>query len=372
MNEHWLANLKTNLPVFLSKLKKDKYSYFPVLDGNTLAGTKLELGLSCYALKIFIITNSWKDLDKKSQESWINYINSFQQQTKVFPTNSFIDNNYLEFITKPSPKQRIKELTKKILNKFTHKEYVLMNDKLNDFIKAETKQAISTLNEINQENVLIYDQFPKSKDEINDYLNSLDWTKPWNAGAQFSALCVFVSTQISSKKERVELSSVLEEFILSIVDQETGVFYKGDKPKDNEIINGAMKVITGLDWINAKIPFPDKLLNTFLKIEPLDDGCDLVDIVYVIYMCSRSTDYKNNEVKNYFENILSKIEKHYFHDLGGFSYFINRSQTHYYGVNISKGFNEPDIHGTLLLVWAISIISQVLDLPTSNWKVLKP
>ena len=120
MNEHWLANLKTNLPVFLSKLKKDKYSYFPVLDGNTLAGTKLELGLSCYALKIFIITNSWKDIDKKSQESWINYINSFQQQTKVFPKNSFIDNNYLEFITKPSLKQRIKKLTKRQFFRLFH------------------------------------------------------------------------------------------------------------------------------------------------------------------------------------------------------------------------------------------------------------
>ena len=109
-----------------------------------------------------------------------------------------------------------------------------------------------------------------------------------------------------------------------------------------------------------------------MKIEPFDDGCDLVDIVYVIYMCSSVTDYKNDEIKNYFENILYKIEEHYFPDLGGFSYFVNRSQTHYYGVNIAKGFNEPDIHGTLLLVWAISIISQVLDLPTSNWKTLKP
>ena len=196
--------------------------------------------------------------------------------------------------------------------------------------------------------------------------------KTWNAGAQFSALCVFISTQIIKEEQRIELSSVLEDFILSIVDKDTGTFYKGVKPDDIEIINGAMKIITGLDWIKIDIPFPQKLLDTFLKIEPFDDGCDLVDIVYVIYMCSRSSDYKNDEIKNYFENILYKIEEHYFPDLGGFSYFVNRSQTHYYGVNIAKGFNEPDIHGTLLLVWAISIISQVLDLPTSNWKTLSP
>ncbi len=372
MNEHWLENLKTNLPIFLSKLKKDEYSYLPVLKGNTPAGTKLDLGLSCYALKIYIITNAWQFLDKNIQDNWISYIKSFQVKSNYFPKNSFIDNNYLECFSRTSFSKKIKEITKIILNKFTKKKYVMMTDKLDDFIKAETKQAISTLKEVNQINDLTYDEFPKTKDDINSYLNSLDWTKPWNAGAQFSAVCVFISTQIKSEKKIKELSLVLEDFILSIVDKETGVFYKGKKPKDHEIINGAMKVITGLDWINVDIPYPEKLLDTFLKIKPLDDGCDLVDIVYVIYMCSRSTDYKNSEIKNYFENILIKIENHYFPNIGGFSYFINKSQTHYYGVNITKGLNEPDIHGTLLLVWAISIISQVIDLPTSNWKVLKP
>ncbi len=372
MNEHWLENLKTNLPVFLSKLKKDEFSYLPVLDGNTLAGKNLDLGFSCYALKIFIITTSWKELDKRDQENWINYIKSFQKQSYDFPINSFIDDNYLKFFSKQSYSQKTKEFAKIVLNKYTNKNYVLKNEKLDDFIKAETKQAISTLKEVNQINDLIYDEFPKSKKEIIDYLNSLDWSKPWNAGAQFSALCMFISTQIIDEKQKIELSLVLEDFVLSIVDKDTGTFYKGNKPEDIETINGAMKIITGLDWINVNIPFPQKLLDTFLKIEPFDDGCDLVDIVYVIYMCSKSADYKNNEIKNYFEKILLKIEEHYFPDLGGFSYFVNKSQTHYYGVNITKGFNEPDIHGTLLLVWAISIISQVLDLPTSSWNTLKP
>ena len=39
---------------------------------------------------------------------------------------------------------------------------------------------------------------------------------------------------------------------------------------------------------------------------------------------------------------------------------------------ISQGKNTPDLHGTILLVWAISMISELIELPTSNWKVLKP
>ena len=35
-----------------------------------------------------------------------------------------------------------------------------------------------------------------TENEINNYLNKYDWNKPWSAGAQFSGLCVFVSTQL--------------------------------------------------------------------------------------------------------------------------------------------------------------------------------
>ena len=54
------------------------------------------------------------------------------------------------------------------------------------------------------------------------------------------------------------------------------------------------------------------------------------------------------------------------------SHILKTAQTHYYGVQISQGTNMPDIHGTLLLAWAISMISKLISLPTSHWKVLKP
>ena len=36
--------------------------------------------------------------------------------------------------------------------------------------------------------------------KVSKYLNSLDWSKPWNAGAQFAALCVFLETQEKESK----------------------------------------------------------------------------------------------------------------------------------------------------------------------------
>ena len=69
---------------------------------------------------------------------------------------------------------------------------------------------------------------------------------------------------------------------------------------------------------------------------------------------------------------LEDIEKHYFQEFGGFSYYLNKSQTHYYGIKITDGIKEPDIHGTTLLVWSLSMIFEVLGDPYPKWNIIKP
>ena len=54
-----------------------------------------------------------------------------------------------------------------------------------------------------------------------------------------------------------------------------------------EIINGAMKVISGLDWLDARIHSPKKLIDFCLDNKPFLEGCDIVDYVYVLYKCSK-------------------------------------------------------------------------------------
>ncbi len=372
MKLQWLEHLEKNLPKFLSDLERSSYQYNLVVNGNTSKGLSLNLGFSCYALKIFYITNLWDDLNQKNKDEWCSFIKSFQKNLHNLPNYSFVDEKYFSFISAFSLIKYFKNLIKKILNFSQQRRYILDATKRIDHIRAETKQAISTLYQVDNKNNVIYDQFPQSESDILSYLNNLDWSKPWNAGAQFSALCVFVSTQTQSKEIKSQQIKVLNEFIQGIVHEDTGTFYKGSKPSNIEIINGTMKVITGLDWINIQIPYPEKIIETFLQIDPNEDGCDLVDIVYVLYMCSQVTSFMEVEIEEYLHKILDKIEKHYFYDVGGFSYFIKKSQTHYYGVKASKGINEPDLHGTLLLIWAISMISKIIETPITNWKVLKP
>ena len=54
------------------------------------------------------------------------------------------------------------------------------------------------------------------------------------------------------------------------------------------------------------------------------------------------------------------------------TYFLNKSQTHYYGIKITNGLNEADLHGTLLLVWALSMILNISENENLSWNIIKP
>jgi len=40
----------------------------------------------------------------------------------------------------------------------------------------------------------------------------------------------------------------------------------------------------------------------------------------------------------------------------------HKTNIYYYGAKITRGLNEPDIHGTCMFLWGISIISQILEI----------
>ena len=132
-----------------------------------------------------------------------------------------------------------------------------------------------------------------------------------------------------------------------------------------------MKVLSGLDWLDVPIHYPERLIDACLERLPSSEGCHLVDAVYVLYRCLQQTEYRKVEIQTYCSQILDIIKQHHNSD-GGFSYYIGRSQTTYYRVPIAYGLAESDIHGTCLLTWAITMILEILDNNIVNWQVIKP
>jgi hypothetical protein len=227
------------------------------------------------------------------------------------------------------------------------------------------------LYQVGNENKLEYLEFENKTRDINEFLSSFNWNRPWHAGAQFSALCVFNSTQLKDENRRNGIND-LNKFIESKLDLDTGLYYEDTLPSISESINGSMKVLSGLDWLDSSIHLPEKLIDFCLETKPSNEGCDLVDVVYVLYRCSKETDYKKKEISKYFKIIEEIIFSHYKSDEGGFSYFINNSQEYYYGLKVTNGNNAADIHGTILLLWAISMIYDFENEENQLFNIIKP
>ena len=349
--------------------KNKKFDYNPCKEGITEAGREISLGFSCYGLKTLYTINKWDTLSNKVKNEWGEYINYFQKKISKFPDNSYVDNKYIKHFEKFNIKHTSKDGAKSVLNIIKSNKYRTRKEQLIDSIRAETKQAIVTLKQVSFQNKFIYDDFPKTSKDLCSLLDSYDWSKPWSAGAQFSSFCVFTKAQVEENKE---YSKSLIEYIDNKVNVEDGFYYEGSQPNFTQLVNGSMKVITGLDWLGVPIHYPEKLIDVCLSREPSQSGCDLVDYVYVLYRSSLQTDYKRKEIVAYLDQILELIFSHYYEEEGGFSYNIGSSQKLYYGVEISEGNDQPDIHGTILLTWALAMIFQISENDQFNWNVLKP
>ena len=372
MNLNNIYEFKKKALDFVNSLETKKdFIYIPVKYGFTKYGLDIELGFSCFAIKSLYILDEWKNLNHQIQCEWINYLNSFQiKNFEYFPDGSFIDQNYFKFINSYSISKETKRQFKKIIygkNNIKKKEI-----EVKEFIRAESKQAISTLYQIKSENTIPYVESHFQDLNVERYLNSLNWEKPWNAGAQYAALCVFLETQMKKDKNYISIKNELLSFSDKISNKETGCYFLGKPESSSELINGTMKIISGFDWINLPIHYPEQLIDFCLSSTISSYGCDIVDVVYVLFMCSKQTSHRRLEIESYFDKIEAIIAEHYFSEIGGFSYYKNKSQIYYYGLNITKGKNEPDLHGTTLLLWAVSLIYEFKNPNQKQFNLIKP
>ena len=353
------------------KKEDENFLYYPTKLGITKNGINLTLGFSTYAMKLFYMTGLWNEISTSKQNSWVNKINTYQKNNELLPENSYIDETLLNYYLKPPLVKKAKNKLKKQVSNFSKINYYSLDQELINAVRAETKQAISTIYQVGYKNIKSYDDFPNKELEIVSFLESFDWSKPWDAGANFSSICVFNNTQLEIK-EFEKNKEVLYKFSSKIVDEETGGYFIGSTPSETELINGAMKVITGLDWLDLPVHKPEKLIDYCLGITPKNEGCDIVDLVYVLFKCSEQSDYRKNEIIEFLVELNELIFDHYFKDSGGFSYYLNRSQMYYNGLIISEGKSTADIHGTLLLCWAISMIDKISESNYLGWNIIKP
>lgn len=359
----WLQSLGESVPAFLASLNAGlpHGRYLPCARGATPVAREMALGFSCFALKLQHMLGRWTAIEEEERDAWIEFIRSFQRENDG--EGAFIDPPEINYLTIGRTwRDRLWSMVGKRRPKDFARSIVL----------AETKQAIATLAEVGAQPRVAFRGFPLTPEGVRAFFEGKDWSRPWGAGGQSAGLVVFLKTQapvLLPEREVEELLQVCRDFYAGLVDAESGAYFRGSRPAQGELINGAMKVLMALDWLEEPVHRPEKLVQTCLAHPPSPDGCHLVDAIYVLHQSLRGE--APATVRAYCRHVVEMIRRHGNAD-GGFSFYLGRAQTNYYGVNISRGLHESDIQGTCLLVWALAMIWRMLAPETAAWKPIKP
>lgn len=359
----FLAKVEESAPRYLRSLRVGSQPgrYIPCVRGVTTVGREMALGWSCFALKTLHMLGTWELLSREEREEWIEFIQDFQRTDEV---GAFEDPPEMAFLGKSTG--LVAELRRRILGGARPPD-------AHSVMLAETKQAIATLAEVGAVALRPFRSFPTTPEALTAWLEARDWSKPWGAGGQAAGLVVFIKTQAPAflaQRDVDELLEVCRRFFAELADPETGAYFRGATPPEHgELVNGAMKVLMALDWLDEPPHHAERLIATTLAERPSPHGCHLVDAIYVLHQCAAGQ--ASASVRDYCAEIVSMIKEHV-HPDGGFSFHVRKAQTNYYGVTISRGLDESDIQGTCLLVWALSMIWKMSVPETARWRVLKP
>jgi hypothetical protein len=347
----WLYTLKDEVLSFLEHQKSKKvkgyykYSYSGDLYNDSI---HWNIGSSVFALKIFYTLGIEKN---QEIEDTTNYIKSFYHQK-----DSLI---YDDFIFK-------KAFVRNFLSSIRNKNFAnLFNEQ---YKRAETRQSYSALMLYDEVPQNIKLQIPKNEKEIENYLSRLNWHEPWGAGSHFSHLMFFYRLALKSGNITQNEFDKLVEHAIKWIDKlrnsKDGGWYKG-KQDIRFVVNGAMKIITGLIAVEkTHFDYAKELVDTCLNATNDEHACDNFNIILVLNYASKLLDreYRQSEIEKFALNRLAKYKAHYKKEQGGFSFYPFNANQRYYGAKITKGLNEADIHGTVLFLWGIVIIIQILGI----------
>ena len=365
----WLDGLGDRIGAFLQTLRADEGNpakYLPCPAGATETGRRVSLGNCCFAAKTLFTIGYWQQADPRFRQSHIDWIRQFQTDPRSgrgFQRGAFVDPAVHRALqNNDSWRRRWKRLLF-ARGELTPRERLYL---------AETKQAWATLRQVGAAPQSDYEGVPTSERSLRYLLSRFRWNAPWAAGGQFSCASTLLALRRRTTPAEGECwRRVLIEETDRIVDPLSGGYFAGPRPDHGQLVNGAMKVLTALAWLDHPIHYPERLVDTCLRQLPESSGCHLVDAVYVLHQCRQQVAYRRHECAEYARRVLDQLRSHHCPD-GGFSYRVGQSQTSYYGARIAKGLAEGDLHATCLMSWAIALCEKLVDQSLLNWNVMKP
>ena len=340
----FVLELKDRLPIFVKSMEnstipgKYKFSYSGDVPSDNL---HWGLGQTTFAARILYIFGQLEETVKKDI---VKYIQSFQKKDGSF-NDDYVTKSTFLLRTLLSIKYMNLDFIKNEINK-----------------RAETRQAIASL--INLE--ANYNEFTRLNLkclDVENYFDKLDWTKPWAAGSHINHLIFF--TKYSKKLNIDQQNSIYNKIKINLDKfiQKDGFYKSNEIIPNNQKIGGLMKVLMGLSIINVDKYFVKQSFVDFaLDDMNIYDACENFNTLYTLYYCTQHLDYRKEEIQDFVLKEASNWLNYYHRDLGGFSFYQGKSGNNYYGSKVSRGLNEPDLHGSAMFSWGILVASKILRL----------
>jgi len=342
--KEWLDEVKTKTPVFLSDMAGEttpgfyRYSLTgDLFDEQALWG----LGNTVFAVKSYY-TLGLLDALGEQREQMVQFIESFRTRR-----GQYVDPLVAR---KAFWREKLSGLRHRDVQNFFHAQTA----------RAETRQSISALELLGEQPSVGLGGLPRTHRDIDGYLGKLNWSKPWGAGSHFSHLLFFLHRSELPDRDRLVQHAI--DWVNQLQDSKSGSWFRG-APSLQQKINGAMKILTGLKSAERmEFDRARELVDLALQASHDPHACNLFNVIYVLKYANESLGgaYRPEEIHCFAIERLELYRKHWWPEHGGFSFFERNANTYYYKAIITNGLPEPDIHGTALLLWGISLIEQLL------------
>jgi hypothetical protein len=349
----WLTELKPKILKFINHQKGNKPGYYKYSYSGDLIGEKKHWNLvsAVFATKCYYMLDS---IEEEERQHLIKYIKSFEK-----PNGEIYDPLILRRSLIPNTLVSIYKRDFKS---------IFLYPSLSR--RGETRQSYAALFALGSKPDRPYTDIPDTPEGVKKYLNKLPWQFPWSAGSHLSHLMFFLHYNHKLfglyKDNYEDLIKEIDVFLAGIQSEEDGCWYLDGKINNIQKINGAMKVLTGFAVTGRKdVRWADKIIDTCLPNQNDEGACSSFDVLYALNYCSQITDHRAEDVKAFALRKIDQYREYFYEDLGGFSFYKNRSNNRFYGAKITAGKDEPDIHGTVLYLWGLSVVAHTLGLNDS-------
>ena len=318
---------------------------------------------TCFAVKSAWHIGAWDGWSSERREGCARFIKSFQQ-----PDGNFVDRWLLNSIGWSSRIVLAKH------GRFREMVADFQADKVRA-VRAETRQSAATLMLLGDRPRYPLPMIWDSEASVREFVRSLDWTRPWGAGSHTSHLVAFLvmnSEMENCSPVKSHLLEVAFEESDRYLDDATGAWAKGEV-SHLQRINGAMKMLAAYNWANRPVPHPDRLVDYTLNEVSGEDGCGVLDRLFVIHQASGHVPgYRTADLEGIALQALDEINLYGQGD-GGFSFRANRAQHSYYGAFVSLRERQSDMHGAMMFTWASAIALDILGVRERvGWQLSKP